>query len=382
MGDLLGDYLRRQRVTGAYDEVLAPDGTARRGYEGIVTALESLSAADLMARGGALSSAFTDAGVTFSLSGEERPFPLDVVPRVFTAVEWDVIERGVVQRVRALEAFLSDVYGAGQVFADGVLPRQLVTSSRHFQRPAVGIEPANGVRVHVAGIDLVRDAEGELRVLEDNLRTPSGVSYVLENRRTVTRVSPDLFGPQRVRRVSTYPAHLLAALRATAPRVDDPTVVVLTPGAYNSAYFEHSLLARQMGVELVEGRDLVCRSGEVFLRTTYGEQRVDVIYRRFDDEYLDPLHFRPDSVIGCPGLLGAARAGSVAIANAVGNGVADDKLAYTYVPNMIEYYLGETPVLRNVDTFRLENPDERHFVLERLDQLVLKPVDGSGDTAW
>jgi uncharacterized circularly permuted ATP-grasp superfamily protein len=234
------------------------------------------------------------------------------------------------------------------------------------------------VRVHVAGIDLVRDAAGELRVLEDNLRTPSGVSYVLENRRTVTRVSPDLFGPQRVLRVSTYPEHLLAALRAAAPNAEDPTVVVLTPGAYNSAYFEHSLLARQMGVELVEGRDLVCRDGGVFLRTTYGEQRVDVIYRRIDDEFLDPLHFRPDSVIGCPGVLNAARAGSVAIANAVGNGVADDKLTYTYVPAMIDYYLGETPLLRNVETFRLEDPEVRAHVLDHLAELVLKPVDGSG----
>ncbi|HVT65779.1 MAG TPA: circularly permuted type 2 ATP-grasp protein [Mycobacteriales bacterium] len=378
MGDLLGDYLRRQRVTGAYDEVLAPDGSPRPGYEAIVSAIEALSASDLMARGGALSSAFTDAGVTFSLSGEERPFPLDVVPRVFAPAEWDRVERGVVQRVRALEAFLADVYGPCRAVADGILPRRLVTTSRHFQRAAFGIEPANGVRVHVAGIDLVRDGAGELRVLEDNLRTPSGVSYVLENRRTIARVSPDLFGPQRVRRVSTYPAHLLASLRAAAPDVDDPTVVVLTPGAYNSAYFEHSLLARQMGVELVEGRDLVCRGGEVFLRTTSGEQRVDVIYRRIDDEYLDPLHFRPDSVIGCPGLLGAARTRSVAIANAVGNGVADDKLAYTYVPAMIEYYLGETPLLRNVETYRLEDPDVRQFVLSRLDELVLKPVDGSG----
>ncbi|HEX3898259.1 MAG TPA: circularly permuted type 2 ATP-grasp protein [Mycobacteriales bacterium] len=378
MGDLLGDYLRRQRATGAYDEVFAPDGAARAGYEGIVAVLESLSAADLMARGGALSSAFTDAGVTFSLSGEERPFPLDVVPRIFDAAEWDLIERGVAQRVRALEAFLADAYGPGKAFADRVLPRRLVTSSRHFHRAAYGLDPANGVRVHVAGIDLVRDAAGELRVLEDNLRTPSGVSYVLENRRTVTRVSPDLFGPQRVLRVSTYPEHLLAALRAAAPDVVDPTVVVLTPGAYNSAYFEHSLLARQMGVELVEGRDLVCRDGGVFLRTTYGEQRVDVIYRRIDDEFLDPLHFRPDSVIGCPGVIGAARAGSVAIANAVGNGVADDKLTYTYVPAMIDYYLGETPLLRNVETFRLEDAEVRAHVLDHLAELVLKPVDGSG----
>jgi uncharacterized circularly permuted ATP-grasp superfamily protein len=379
MSDVLADYLRRQRLTGAYDEVFAPDGTPRPAYRAVVTALESMSMTDLSARGGALSSAFTDAGVTFSLSGEERPFPLDVMPRVFSTDEWDVIERGVAQRVRALEAFLADVYGEGRAFRDRVLPRRLITTSKHFHRAASGIEPANQVRVHVAGIDLVRDASGELRVLEDNLRTPSGVSYVLENRRTMARVQPDLFGAERVRRVSSYPGRLLAALRAAAPSgVDDPTVVVLTPGAYNSAYFEHSLLARQMGVELVEGRDLVSRNGVVFLRTTAGEQRVDVVYRRIDDDFLDPVHFRPDSVIGIPGILGAARAGAVTIANAVGNGVADDKLAYTYVPTMVDYYLGETPLLRNVETYRLEDPDARAHVLDHLNSLVLKPVDGSG----
>jgi len=379
MGDLLGGYLERQRATGAYDEVFAPDGSPRPAYKSVVAALETLSMPDLAARGSALSSAFTDAGVTFSLSGEERPFPLDVVPRLFTPEEWDLIERGVSQRVRALEAFLTDVYGEGRAFSDGVLPRRLITTSQHFHRAAYGVDPANTVRVHVAGIDLVRDEVGDLRVLEDNLRTPSGVSYVLENRRTMARVLPDLFGGERVRRVSGYPARLLAALRSAAPAgVDDPMVVLLTPGAYNSAYFEHSLLARQMGIELGEGRDLVSRNGVVYLRTTEGEQRVDVVYRRIDDDYLDPVHFRPDSVIGCPGIVGAARSGNVAIANAVGNGVADDKLAYTYVPTMVDYYLGETPLLRNVETYRLEEPDARAHVLENLESLVLKPVDGSG----
>jgi uncharacterized circularly permuted ATP-grasp superfamily protein len=379
MSDLLSNYVERQRSTGAYDEVFAPDGTPRPAYRSVITAIESLSAQDLAARGGALSSAFTDAGVTFSLSGEERPFPLDVMPRLFTTEEWQLIEQGVSQRVRALEAFLADVYGEGRAFSDGVLPRRLITTSKHFHRAAYGVEPPNRVRVHVSGVDLVRDADGSLRVLEDNLRTPSGVSYVLENRRTMARVLPDLFGGERVRRVSGYPGRLLAALRAAAPAgVADPMVVLLTPGAYNSAYFEHSLLARQMGVELVEGRDLVSRNGVVFLRTTEGEQRVDVVYRRIDDDFLDPVHFRPDSVIGCPGILGAARSGNIAIANAVGNGVADDKLAYTYVPTMVDYYLGETPLLRNVDTYRLEDDDARAHVLDNLESLVLKPVDGSG----
>jgi uncharacterized circularly permuted ATP-grasp superfamily protein len=379
MSDQIGGYLERQRVTGAYDEVFAPDGSPRPAYRSVVSSLAALSREDLAARGGALSSAFTDAGVTFSLSGEERPFPLDVVPRLFTTEEWDLIERGVAQRVRALEAFLADVYGEGRAFREGLLPRRLITTSQHFHREAYGVDTANGVRVHVSGIDLVRDAAGELRVLEDNLRTPSGVSYVLENRRTMARVLPDLFGGERVRRVSGYPARLLAALRAAAPAgVNDPMVVLLTPGAYNSAYFEHSLLARQMGVELVEGRDLVSRNGVVYLRTTEGEQRVDVVYRRIDDDFLDPVHFRPESVIGCAGIVDAARNGNITIANAVGNGVADDKLAYTYVPTMVDYYLGETPLLRNVETYRLEDDDVRAHVLDNLDSLVLKPVDGSG----
>lgn len=379
MADLFGSYMERQRATGAYDEVFSPDGAARPAYHAVMTALETLSLKDLAARGTALSSAFTDAGVTFSLSGEERPFPLDVMPRLFSTAEWELIERGVAQRIRALEAFLADVYGPGKAFADRVLPRRLITTSQHFHRAAYGVQPFNGVRVHVSGVDLIRDANGDLRVLEDNLRTPSGVSYVLENRRAMAKVLPDLFENERIRRVSGYPARLLAALRASAPGgMHDPMVVLLTPGAYNSAYFEHSLLARQMGIELVEGRDLVSRNGIVYLRTTEGEQRVDVVYRRIDDDFLDPVHFRPDSVIGCPGILNAARNGNVTIASAVGNGVADDKLAYTYVPTMIDYYLGETPLLRNVETYRLEEPDALAHVLDNLDKLVLKPVDGSG----
>jgi uncharacterized circularly permuted ATP-grasp superfamily protein len=320
-----------------------------------------------------------DQGITFSLSGQERPFPLDLVPRIITAAEWTKLERGVAQRVRALEAFLADVYGDAQIFADGVLPRRLITSCQHFHREAAGVNPPNGVRIHVAGVDLVRDEQGSFRVLEDNLRCPSGVSYVMENRRTMARVFPDLFAKHRVRPVGDYSTHLLRALRsAAAPNVADPTVVVLTPGVANSAYFEHSLLARQMGVELVEGRDLFCRDNIVYLRTTQGERRVDVIYRRIDDDFLDPLHFRPDSVLGVAGLLNAARAGNVVIANAVGNGVADDKLVYTYVPELVRYYLNEKPILPNVDTFRCWLADERDYVLTHATELVLKPVEGSG----
>jgi uncharacterized circularly permuted ATP-grasp superfamily protein len=260
-----------------------------------------------------------------------------------------------------------------------VVPAALVTSSLHYHRAATGVTPPNRVRIHVSGIDVVRGADGRFCVLEDNLRTPSGISYVIENRRTMSRVFPELFASHRVRPVDSYPARLLEGLKSAAPTgAADPTVVVLTPGIYNAAYFEHTFLARQMGVELVEGRDLVCRANKVFMRSTTGEQRVDVVYRRIDDDYLDPLHFRTDSRLGCPGILNAARAGNVTIANAVGNGVADDKLVYTYVPDMIDYYLGEKPILPNVATYRLEDPDQLAVALERLDRLVIKPVDASG----
>jgi uncharacterized circularly permuted ATP-grasp superfamily protein len=375
VGDLFDGY----QVDAAWDEVLAASDTPHPAARLLYDTMSGLSASDLADRSAALARAFRDQGITFSLSGEERPFPLDLVPRILAAEEWRQVERGVVQRLLALEALLDDLSDQQQVLRDGILPRRLVVSSAAYTRAAHGIKPANGVRIHVSGIDVVRDADGVLRVLEDNLRTPSGVSYVLENRRAMARVFPDLLSAHRVRPVTEYPSRLLAALRAAAPAgVDDPTVVVLTPGVYNSAYFEHSLLARTMGVQLVEGRDLECRDGMLWMRTTAGRQRVDVLYRRVDDDFLDPLHFRADSVVGCPGLLNVARAGRVSIANAVGNGVADDKLVYTYVPDLIRYYLDEEPVLPNVDTFRLEDPDALDYVLDRLHELVLKPVDGSG----
>lgn len=257
-----------------------------------------------------------------------------------------------------------------------------MTSCEHFHRQAVGIVPPNGVRIHVAGIDLIRDHRGDFRVLEDNLRSPSGVSYVMENRRTMARVFPNLFATHRVRAVDDYASHLLRALRNSAATNEaDPTVVVLTPGVYNSAYFEHSLLARQMGVELVEGRDLFCRDNQVYMRTTEGERQVDVIYRRIDDAFLDPLQFRADSVLGVAGLVNAARAGNVVLSSAIGNGVGDDKLVYTYVPTMIEYYLHEKPLLANVETLRCWLDDEREEVLDRIRELVLKPVEDPVVTA-
>jgi uncharacterized circularly permuted ATP-grasp superfamily protein len=285
----------------------------------------------------------------------------------------------VAQRLFALEAFLSDIYGPGQALTDGLIPRHLVTTSTHFHREAWGIEAPNRVRIHVSGIDLIRDEAGEFRVLEDNLRNPSGVSYVLENRRTLAHVLPEIFSNHRVRPVNEYPTRLLQALRAAAPSdVRDPTVVVLTPGVHNSAHYEHAFLARHMGVELVEGRDLYCRDNTVWMRTTSGPEPVHVLYRRIDDDFLDPVHLRPDSVLGVPGIVNAARAGRVTIANAIGNGVADDKAIYPYVPAIIRYYLNEEPIIPNVDTYDLEDPEQREWVLSRIERMVVKPADASG----
>ncbi|TAK70740.1 MAG: circularly permuted type 2 ATP-grasp protein [Actinomycetota bacterium] len=367
-----------------YDEMYqaAPDGTpgpVRPAHDALARALDGIGPDDLAERANLRDAYLDRQGITFTLSGRERPLPLDLVPRIITAEEWRRVESGVAQRIRALEAFLADIYGPGEVLADGIVPRRLVTSSTHFHRDAWGIAPPNGVRIHIAGIDLIRDERGEFLVLEDNLRNPSGVSYVLENRRTLAHVIPEVFGGHRVRPVDAYPERLLEALQAAAPAgIDDPTIAVLTPGVHNAAHYEHAFLARRMGVELVEGRDLFCRDDQVWLRTTNGPQPVHVIYRRIDDEFLDPVHFRPDSLLGVPGLLNAARAGRVTIANAVGNGVADDKAVYPYVPDLIAYYLDEAPILPNVTTYNLQDPDQLAHVLDRLDRMVIKPTDGSG----
>ena len=375
MADIFDSY----QLAAAWDEMFEGPGTPRGPYQGLVAALQPLDPAELRYRADQLARIFTDRGVTFDYAGEERPFPLDLIPRIIDAVEWDLIARGVRQRVLALEAFLTDVYGPARVVDDGVVPWHLLATSKQFHRAAHGFTPPNGVRIHIAGIDLIRDERGRFCVLEDNVRIPSGVSYVLENRLAMTRTFPALFAEEHVRQVDSYPARLLAALRAAAPAASrDPVVVVLSPGVSNAAYFEHTLLARLMGVELVEGRDLLAAGNQVFVHTTAGLRPVDVIYRRVDDDFLDPLHFRPDSVLGCPGLLNAARAGQVTIANAVGNGVADDKLIYTYVPDLIRYYLSEEPLLSNVETYRLGDPDVLDWALGRLDRLVLKPVDGAG----
>ena len=391
MGDLFDGYasLTAARTyeprLPAWDEMFAvPPGqttpvNARDAYSQIHTALARMTQDELRGRTDALASSYLAQGVTFDFAGEERPFPLDAVPRVIDHKEWESVEAGIKQRVRALEAFLADVYGPQRAVLDGIIPASLITSSSNYHREAAGISSANGVRVHVSGIDLIRDEAGAWRVLEDNVRVPSGVSYVISNRRVMAQTLPELFVSMRVRPVGDYPNRLLQALRASAPvGVEDPNVVVLTPGVYNSAYFEHTLLARLMGVELVEGRDLFCSGGRVWMRTTAGPTRVDVIYRRVDDEFLDPLQFRADSMLGSPGLMLAARLGNVTIANAVGNGVADDKLVYTYMPDLIKYYLDEDAILPNVDTWRLEDPGALEEVLDRLDELVVKPVDSSG----
>ncbi|GAA2246149.1 circularly permuted type 2 ATP-grasp protein [Rarobacter faecitabidus] len=364
----------------AWDEMFSQDGRPHRASVPVYRTLAGLSKEEIQARADALARSYLDQGVTFDFAGEERPFPLDAVPRVIDTAEWRTVEQGVAQRVQALEAFLDDVYGQQQVIRDGVVPRAVIQTCAEFQREAMGIGPANGVRAHVSGIDLIRDEQGNFRVLEDNVRIPSGVSYVISNRRAMAQSFPELFARLRIRPVDTYPSHLLQALMKAAPASAsaDPTVVVLTPGVYNSAYFEHSLLARLMGVELVEGSDLFVASNHVWMRTTEGRRRVDVIYRRVDDSFLDPVHFRADSVLGVPGILNVARRGNVTIANSVGNGVADDKLVYTYVPDLIRYYLSEDPILPNVDTWRLQEPEALAEVVDRLDELVVKPVDGSG----
>lgn len=363
----------------AWDEVFVAPGEPRPVYREMVEILDDFSALDLRLRFEQLGRTFTERGVTFALGGEERPFPLDLIPRIITAIEWDGLSAGIAQRVRALEAFLVDAYGAGSCFDDEVVPRSLVMSSPNFRREAKGVVADGAPRITVAGIDLIRDESGAFRVLEDNVRIPSGVSYVIENRRVMTQNFGSLFANYRVHPVDEYPDRLFRALRRSAPEgVRDPTVVVLTPGVHNPAYFEHVLLARLMGVELVEGSDLVVLGTNVFMRTTQGERPVHVIYRRVDDEWIDPLHFRPDSILGVAGLVNAARAKNVTIANAIGNGIADDKLLYTYVPELIEYYLHEAPLLENVETYRLADPEVMSDVLAHIEQYVVKPVDGSG----
>jgi uncharacterized circularly permuted ATP-grasp superfamily protein len=366
-----------------FDEMVDDDGVVRPHYEPIDRRLKHLPVDELQGRQQAADVSFMNQGITFTVYGRdeglEKVMPYDLVPRVIPPDQWSHLERGLTQRIEALNQLLLDLYHDAKIITDGVLPKELVYTCKHFRHEMRGLRVPRDNYISIAGSDLIRDGDGTYRVLEDNLRVPSGVSYMLVNREVIKRTMPVMFQDCLVRPVSHYPQALLATLRSMAPDgAAEPTVVVLTPGVYNSAYFEHTYLARQMGVALVEGRDLLVHSNRVYMRTTAGLKRVDVIYRRIDDDYIDPLAFRRDSSLGVPGLFNAYRAGNVALANAIGTGVADDKAVYGYVPEIIRYYLKQDPIIPNVDTFQCSDAAQRQHVLENLDKLVVKAVGEAG----
>jgi len=385
-GALVADYA----TGGFYDEMFVPraDGGVepRPHYRALVERLSEIDAGALRRASDLANRSFLHQGITFTVysddaQGTERIFPFDLIPRLIPASEWRIIDEGLRQRIRALNMFIHDLYHDQQILNDRIVPRRLIVQARHFRREVVGVDVPHDQYIHIVGSDLVRDRDGRYLVLEDNLRSPSGVSYVLANRTSMTRVFPDWFTGLGVRPVDHYCGQLVENLRGLSPRPSGrgaPTVVLLTPGTYNSAYFEHAFLAQQMGIELVEGRDLFVIDNRVYMRTTSGRQSVDVIYRRVDDEFLDPLAFRPDSILGVAGLLGAVRAGNVALANAIGTGVADDKVVYHYVPAIIRYYLNEEPILGNVPTYLPTDPEQREYIVDHLDQLVVKAANESG----
>jgi len=368
---------------GMYDELIDENGDPRPGAELLLRKIDSLEEGDLRRRQAAAERLLFRMGITFSVYGDaqgtEKIFPFDIIPRIVSADEWQRVERGLKQRIRALNLFIDDVYHDQKILRDKVVPGEVLQDAKSYREVCRGLNPPRGIWCHITGTDLVRDRDGQIYVLEDNLRCPSGVSYVLQNRLVMKRSFPQIFEASRVRPVVDYPSHLLHTLQHLAPdAVSKPTVVVLTPGTYNSAYFEHSFLAQQMGVELVEGRDLVVEDGFVCMKTTSGRQRVDVIYRRIDDDFLDPQAFREDSMLGVPGLIDVYQQGRIALANAPGTGVADDKVVYAYVEKMIRYYLDEAPVLLNVPTYVCFDEQQRRYVLEHLDQLVVKAANESG----
>jgi uncharacterized circularly permuted ATP-grasp superfamily protein len=370
-------------LDGFFDEMFAAPGEPRPHCRALYEKLSSLRVSDMNERCRAADISFLYQGITFTVYSEEegieRIFPFDLIPRIIPRLEWEMIERGLTQRVTALNEFLHDVYHSQRILKDKRIPPELVFGAKHFRREMIGLDVPRNVYAHIVGTDLIRDRDGKYYVLEDNLRSPSGVSYMLENRQAMKRCFPRLFEQYGVMPIDHYPQELLKMLCSVAPHPTlDPCVVLLTPGIYNSAYYEHSFLARQMGIEIVEGRDLVCHDNRVYTRTTRGLERVDVIYRRLDDDFLDPLAFRQDSILGVAGLLNAYRAGNVGLANAIGTGVADDKAVYAFVPEMIRYYLGEEPVLDNVPTYLAVNDRERNHILDHLDQLVVKAVNESG----
>jgi uncharacterized circularly permuted ATP-grasp superfamily protein len=366
-----------------YDELYASKGNPRREAAQLIARICEISAEELIQRSAAARNALFKLGVTFSVysdgQGTERILPFDIIPRVISAQEWQILEKGLKQRIYALNLFLSDVYGDRKIIKDGLIPLELIESATGYLKPCQELKPPKDIWCHITGTDLVRDRDGAWYVLEDNLRCPSGVSYVLENRRIMKSTFPQVFQTLNIRQVEEYPGRLLETLLNLAPPgLPDPVVVVLTPGIYNSAYFEHSFLAQQMGAELVEGGDLLVHDGYLKMRTTKGLQRVDVIYRRIDDIFIDPQVFRPDSLLGIPGLYEVYKEGRVAIANALGTGVADDKVIYAYVPQMIKYYLGEEPILHNVPTYLCWEKEHQSHVLANLDKLVVKSADESG----
>jgi len=366
-----------------YDELFAAKGVVRPEQSLLGDALSQMGPPELLARQQAAETALLRMGITFQVYGDEgkgeRVFPFDLVPRVITSPEWDRIERGLKQRITALNLFVDDIYHDKKILKDKIVPDWVVYSSKGYLEPCEGMNPPLGIWCHICGSDLIRDEHGEFYVLEDNLRCPSGVSYVLANRMVMKRTLPEVFARMNVRPVADYPDMLLQTLRSISPHTQGaPRIVVLSPGIYNSAYFEHAFLAQQTGAELVEGRDLVVSDGFVCMKTTQGLQRVDVIYRRINDDYLDPRTFRPDSVLGVAGLMDVFKAGRVAIANMPGPGVADDKVVYAYVPDMIKYYLDQDPILPNVPTYLCSHEEERNHVLQNLDKLVVKESDGAG----
>ena len=367
-----------------FDEMTIAGDGCRPAYELVKAWLDNNDLESLRHRSQEAELLFRRIGITFSVYGqaeaEERIIPFDVVPRVLTTGEWQRLSQGLTQRVRGLNAFLADIYGPAAIIKAGIIPADLIYQNPYFRPEMIGIKVPRSIYVPISGIDIVRVDAETFYVLEDNARTPSGVSYMLENREVMMRLFPDLFSEHRIAPVENYPDELLLTLQSLAPESapGDPTVVLLTPGQYNSAYYEHSFLADRLGVELVEGRDLYVRDSIVYMRTTQGPKRVDVIYRRLDDEFLDPLAFRPDSALGVPGLMTAYRAGNVTLANAVGTGVADDKAIYTYMPEIVRFYLGEEPILKNVPTWRCREPEALSYVLDHLPELVVKEVSGSG----
>jgi uncharacterized circularly permuted ATP-grasp superfamily protein len=378
-----GEAFRRYEFNGSYDEMFRSTDLPRKQYRPLYTQLLNLGADELRRSKQEADQSFFNQGITFTVygseKGTERIFPHDLLPRIITAAEWETIERGLTQRITALNLFLKDVYHEARIIEEGVIPAKIVYTCKHYRREMRGIKVPRDVYVTVVGTDLIRTPEGNFVVLEDNLRVPSGVSYMLTSRRVMKHIFPTLFRKCRVRPIEQYSQVLLSALKSLVPEGrTEPTVVLLTPGSYNSAYFEHTYLARQMGIELVEGRDLLVHDNVVYMRTTFGLQRVDVIYRRIDDDYLDPLVFEGHSALGAVGLFNAYRAGNVAFANALGTGVADDKAIYAYVPKIIKYYLNEDPILENVETLLMSDAAQRDHVCQRLDQFVVKAVGESG----